>query len=73
VIVLLHLREKYMPKKKLTKKQVDKLITKAKIATYDLLQDKLQYSNSLVPMSQKKLLELNNTLLFAQRKIILGK
>jgi len=59
-----------MPKKKLTKRQVDQKIRRARINVYDLLQDKMGQPNSLVPMSQKKLIELNTTLLFAERKII---
>jgi len=62
-----------MPKKKLTKKQVVVKFRKARMAIYDLLQDKLAHSGSLVPMSQKKILELNNALLFADRKLTLGK
>ena len=51
-----------MPKKKLTKKQtVAKMGQVIKILS-DLFYDKMEYSDSSVPLSLNKMLELRNTL-----------
>jgi hypothetical protein len=51
-----------MPKKKLTKKQtVAKMGQVIKILS-DLFYDKMEYSDSFVPLSLNKMLELRNTL-----------
>ncbi len=59
-----------MPKKKLTKTQVKKKMAMISRSMYDLLTDKLGHPDSLVPMSQPKLLELNRTLQVASRKLM---
>ena len=59
-----------MPKKKLTKMQVKKKMALISRSMYDLLTDKLGHADSLVPMSQPKLLELNRTLQVASRKLV---
>ena len=49
-----------MPKKRLTKIQVNKKFKAIVNGIYDLFNDKLAYgSNSLVPMSTNKLLEVH--------------
>ena len=49
-----------MPKKKLTKAQVNKKFKAVMNNIYDLFNDKLAYaSDSFVPMSTKKLLEVH--------------
>ena len=49
-----------MPKKKLTKAQVNKKVKTIVNAIYDLFNDKLVYAgDSLVPMSVNKLLEVH--------------
>ena len=58
-----------MPKKKLTKTQIKRKLKTCSNAMYDLMLDKLGHADSLVPMSQPKLLDLNKTLLGASKKV----
>jgi len=48
-----------MPKKKLTKKQVDRKLDMLINASYDLILDRMAHSNTFVPISMPKLFELN--------------
>ena len=59
-----------MPKKKLTKTQVKNKLRIANNQIYDLMLDKLGHADSLVPMSQPKLLELNKVTVMAARKLM---
>ena len=59
-----------MPKKKLTKAQVKKKLTTMGRNMYDLVLDKLGHSDSLVPFSQPKMLELHKVVQFSKRKFI---
>lgn len=58
-----------MPKKKLTKTQIKRKLKTCNNAMYDLMLDKLGHADSLVPMSQPKLLDLNKQLLTASKKV----
>tara|TARA_Y100001938_G_scaffold105071_1_gene143384 strand:+ start:580 stop:765 length:186 start_codon:yes stop_codon:yes gene_type:complete len=51
-----------MPKKKLTKKQTVAKMGQAIKILSDLFYDKMEYSDSSVPLSLNKMLELRNTL-----------
>jgi hypothetical protein len=59
-----------MPKKKLTKAQVKNKLRLASNQIYDLLTDKLAYGDSFIPISQNKLLEINNTITRAASKML---
>ena len=59
-----------MPKKKLTKTQVRKKLRMASNQIYDLLTDKLAYGDSMIPISQNKLLEINNVITRAASKML---
>jgi len=59
-----------MPKKKLTKTQVRNKLRLASNQIYDLLTDKLAYGDSFIPISQNKLLEINNTITRAASKML---
>ena len=59
-----------MPKKKLTKTQVKSKIRLANNQIYDLMLDKLAHPDSLVPISQAKLLDLNKQTVAAARKLM---
>jgi len=59
-----------MPKKKLTKTQVRKKLRMASNQIYDLLTDKLAYGDSIIPISQKKLLEINTVITKAASKML---
>ena len=59
-----------MPKKKLTKTQVKNKLRQASNQIYDLLTDKLAYGDSFIPISQNKLLEINNTITRAASKML---
>jgi len=58
-----------MPKKKLTKAQTKKKLTTMGRNMYDLVLDKLGHSDSLVPFSQVKLLELHRVIQNARRRM----
>ena len=58
-----------MPKKRLTKIQVKKKLTALERNMYDLFLDKLGHSDSLVPFSQVKLLELHRVIQNARRRM----
>ena len=51
-----------MPKKKLTKKQTVAKMGQAIKILSDLFHDKMEYSDSSVPLSLNKMLELRNSL-----------
>jgi hypothetical protein len=51
-----------MPKKKLTKAQVKKKLSRIVDLNYDLTLDKMGHANSDVPMSLNKLLDLHKEL-----------
>ena len=59
-----------MPKKKLTKTQVRNKLRLASNQIYDLLTDKLAYGDRFIPISQNKLLEINNTITRAASKML---
>jgi hypothetical protein len=59
-----------MPKKKLTKTQVRKKLRMASNQIYDLLTDKLAYGDSMIPISQNKLLEINTVITRAASKML---
>ena len=59
-----------MPKKKLTKTQVKNKLRIANNQIYDLMLDKLGHADSNVPMSQNKLLELNNITVRAAQRLL---
>ena len=59
-----------MPKKKLTKTQVKNKLRIANNQIYDLMLDKLGHADSNVPMSQNKLLELNNITVRAANRLL---
>jgi len=58
-----------MPKKKLTKTQVKKKMQNMVIVLYDLFTDKMAYSDSFVPMSENKILELYKPIKSALQRI----
>jgi hypothetical protein len=59
-----------MPKKKLTKTQVKNKLRIANNQIYDLILDKMAHPNSLVPMSQAKLMDFNKQTVTAARKLM---
>ena len=59
-----------MPKKKLTKRQVIAKYRKILAMTYDLGLDKMGHENSLVPQSNKVLLEANNKIQLVLRRLL---
>ena len=59
-----------MPKKKLTKTQVKNKLRIANNQIYDLMLDKLGHADSKVPISQNKLLELNNITVRAAQRLM---
>ena len=59
-----------MPKKKLTKKQVDRKLDILINASYDLILDRLAHPDTFVPMSMPKLFELNKQLRAASVRLI---
>ena len=59
-----------MPKKKLTKTQVKNKLRIANNQIYDLILDKMAYPDSLVPISQAKLMDLNKQTVMAARKLM---
>jgi len=59
-----------MPKKKLTKRQVIAKYRKILAMTYDLGLDKMGHPNSLVPQSNKVLLELNTKIQNILRRLL---
>ena len=58
-----------MPKKKLTKAQVKKKMQNIVIVLYDLFTDKMAYSDSSVPMSENKILDLYKPVKLALQRI----
>jgi hypothetical protein len=50
-----------MPKKKLTKAQVKRKIKTIWNSLYDLMIDKMGHSNSHIPVSLKKLMEIHDS------------
>jgi hypothetical protein len=58
-----------MPKKKLTKAQVKRKMKTIKNMIYDLFLDKFTYTNSDVPFSTTKILELNKIMHLATKRI----
>jgi hypothetical protein len=58
-----------MPKKKLTKAQVKRKMKTIKNMIYDLFLDKFTYTNSDVPFSTTKILELNKIMHLASKRI----
>jgi len=58
-----------MPKKKLTKAQVKRKLKTVNNAMYDLFLDKMGHSNSDVPFSTPKLLDLNKAMQSAIKRI----
>jgi hypothetical protein len=58
-----------MPKKKLTKMQVKRKLKTLYFAVYDLMLDKMGHTNSDVPFSLPKLLELHKTVQGAVTRI----
>ena len=60
-----------MPKKKLTKTQVNKKLGTASAALYDLTVDKIGHFDSFVPMSEAKISEIRK-LIFNARKRLAG-
>ena len=59
-----------MPKKKLTKRQVIAKYRKILAMTYDLGLDKMGHADSLVPQSNKVLLEFNNKIQTVLRRLL---
>jgi hypothetical protein len=58
-----------MPKKKLTKTQVRKKMQTCANAMYDLILDKMGHSESGVPVSMTKLLEIHKLILSAKKRV----
>ena len=58
-----------MAKKKLSKAQVKKELFKANLALVKLFNDKMEKPDSFVPMTTKAILDINNKILIAQRKL----
>ena len=58
-----------MPKKKLTKTQVKRKLKTVNNAMYDLFLDKMGHSNSDVPMSLPKLMEIHKALQSASKRV----
>ena len=59
-----------MPKKKLTKKQVDRKLDIIINASYDLILDRMAHPDTFVPMSMPKLFELNKQVRAASVRLI---
>ena len=59
-----------MPKKKLTKKQVDRKLNMLINASYDLILDRMSHANTFVPMSMPKLLDLNKQVRAASMRLM---
>jgi len=59
-----------MPKKKLTKKQVDRKLDMIINASYDLILDRMSHTPSFVPMSMSKLLDLNKQVRAASLRLM---
>ncbi len=58
-----------MPKKKLTKTRVKRKLKMCANAMYDLFLDKLGHTNSDVPMSQNKILDMHRQITNAQKRM----
>jgi hypothetical protein len=58
-----------MPKKKLTKAQVNKKMQTVRRALYDLFLDKLGQLKSDVPMSQAKILDVHRQITNAEKRM----
>jgi len=60
-----------MPKKKLTRKQVELKFKFASNKIYDLMLDKFGHADSFVSMSKPKIMEMLDTLQKAQKRVSL--
>jgi hypothetical protein len=58
-----------MPRKRLTKTQVKKKIKTCSNAMYDMILDKMGHSNSDVPMSLPKLMEMHKAVQNAAKRM----
>ena len=58
-----------MPKKKLTKAQVKRKLKTCTNAMYDMILDKMGHTNSDVPMSLPKLMELHKAMQGAAKRM----
>ena len=58
-----------MPRKKLTKAQVKRKLKTCMSSMYDLFLDKFGHSDSYVPISQAKLLEIQKVIGSAQKRM----
>ena len=58
-----------MPKKKLTKAQVKRKLKTCATALYNLFIDKLGHTDSNVPMSQNKILDVHRQVTNAEKRL----
>jgi len=58
-----------MPKKKLTKAQVKRKLKTCSNSIYDMILDKMGHTNSDVPMSLPKLMEMHKALQSSTKRI----
>ena len=67
--VMFNLQGEYMPKKKLTKAQVRKILKQWMNGLLRLLMDKAGHPDSFVPLSLNKLIELDKVMAGAFRRV----
>ena len=58
-----------MPRKKLTKAQVKRKLKTASNVKYDLFLCKLGHADSMVPMSQNKILDIHRQITNAEKRL----